>query len=401
MTMVRDQLQGLIGQLSNAGQSVQEQMAQTLLGFMEQTQQRQSEINQGIAATLDQVRQTMERSQGDAEERMAVAVDGFSEHFGRLVDEMQRRQEQSQETGAQGMQSLVETVRTLAQDIRHSSDEGADASRTHLLKLLDESGERQQRLSDQVRETLDSMQMTFHQTTTAIHTEQQVAQAQTQTFVESGVKVHMNELLNTAKKTNQAIEALICQIGDAMTRTVERLSNDTNRVEGAAQIFVQASEEMARTLHAQEDFHSRVERLVTVVAQSATNLETAANGQRVVHEQTSALLEQLNQITRNQEAQTVLSQEVIKRMEEATEGFKLAADEADKFANNVGQVLGESFKQFHTHMQTNLNKQLTDLDAKLASTLSHLDGHMGRFGDQVEGFSELLDTLERQSMRKN
>ena len=403
-----------VGRLTGAGQSAQEQMARTLMETMTQAQQRQSEINQGITLTLDQVRQTLERSQSEVQERMAAAVDNSSEHFSRMTEEMQHRQEQNQEIGAKGVQSLIEAVHTLAQDIRHSGEEGAEASRNHLLKLLDESEIRQQRLSEQVRETLEGlrgalshgqqeMQNSFRQTTTAIREEQQAAQAQTQTFIQSGMNVlvsNIKELVDSAQQTNQAMISTIQKMEEAVTRTVGRLTDGVNQVEGAAQTFSQTSDGMTRTLQAQKDFQTRVERLATSVEQAAAKLEIATTDQRAVQGQMIELAKQLSQIVDGQKTQTALSQEVVIRMEGVTTHFKAAADEADKFTNGVGQALGESFRQFHTHLQTTLDKQLGELDDKLASTLGHLDAHMGRFGEQVEGFSDLLDSLERQANRK-
>ncbi|CAK0774500.1 hypothetical protein CCP3SC1_740016 [Gammaproteobacteria bacterium] len=331
-----------------------------------------------------------------------------------MTSSIQKMEEAVTRTVGRLADGVNQVVHTLAQDIRHSGEEGAETSRNHLLNLLDESEKRQQRLSEQVRETLDSLhsefsngqqkvQDSFLQTTTAIREEQQVAQAQIQTFIQSGMDVlvsNIKELIGSAQQTNQVMTSAIQEMEEAVTRTVGRLTDGVNQVEGAARTFTQTSEGMTRTLQAQKDFQTRVERLATSVEQAATKLEIATTDQSAVQGQMVALTEQLNQIVYGQKDQTALSRELVTRMESVTTNFKVAADEANKFTNGVGQMLGESFKQFNMNLQTTLGKQLGELDDKLASTLGHLEAHMGRFGDQVEGFSDLLDSLEHHVNRK-
>jgi DNA repair ATPase RecN len=157
---------------------------------------------------------------------------------------------------------------------------------------------------------------------------------------------------------------------------------------------------MTRTLEAQKAFHDKVDRLSDGVREAASQLKATSSEQQKGHTQIGALADQLRYVAEQQRNQAEFSRKVVDDMRTTTEKFGQAAQKADELTSGVAQALEDSFTAFSTQLQNTLNKNLNELDQKLASVLSHLEGNIEQVREEIEVLGDLLSEFNRTHSRR-
>jgi ABC-type transporter Mla subunit MlaD len=167
------------------------------------------------------------------------------------------------------------------------------------------------------------------------------------------------------------------------TDAISRLNAGAETLYIAASDFAKAGTAVKGSLDAAAGVTSQLSQAAGSVVSATRSLEGTVADYRTTRDTVAQMVERLSSVIESCRREAAVTEDVLTRIEGATEGLAKAHTEADGYMQRVSEVLGEGFDQF----SQNLTKVVEGSNTEFYKQLSLATGLLR------EGIQELESTL--------
>ena len=352
-----DVAEGLRGLRTEQWGAVQGMLDQVMSGHTRQLQGRFGEQVTGIhaleATTIDTLTTAVTRL-----EQMAMNVESAGT---RGASAMSERLERSLEAAEQRQRSMNDTMAEFVQQIRNVVAQSQGETQGRLQGTLDELSTRMatviESLSRQVQATTDTSRQ--HHEALAGQTSRMVGE------VGGQVSAIVDGVNRAANEMKAAVDAMQHTTNDAFVA----LNLGANTVSSAAADFAKAGEAVSGAIEKSDVVAERLAQAAQSVAGVSRGLTSVVTDYAGARDAIAQLVASLQGIVDQAKRETIVTEEIVARIERATAGLAEAQREAGTYLARVSDVIGDAHGAFSQGVRQTLEEVNKDFHRQLSESV--------------------------------
>jgi ABC-type transporter Mla subunit MlaD len=406
---------------------------------------RQRSMNDTMAEFVQQIRNVVAQSQGETQGRLQGTLDDLSNRMREVIESLSQQVQATTETSRQHHDALANqtsrmvgevggqvsaivdgvnravaemksAVEQMASNLEGAGTRGASAMSAQLGQALEAAESRQRALNDTTAEfvqhirtavaqshaetegrlqgTLDQLSARMNQVTESLS--QQVQQT-TETS-----RQHHDALANQTSRMVGEVGGQVGAIVDGVNRAVhemkaavdamQRTTNDAlvalnmgaNTVSTAAEDFAKAGQAVSGAIEKSDVVADRLAQAAQSVAGVSRGLTSVVTDYQGARDAIGELVGSLQKIVEQARRETIMSDEVIARIESATGSLADAQREAGTYLARVSDVLGQAHGAFSQGVRQTLEDVNKDFHRQLSESVKLLRGGIQELQAAVE-----------------
>ena len=401
-------METMVTKFGAAGTDGATDMAKTLSDAMTATEVRQQAMNDKIAGLLERVN----LSNTVARESGTENVIGMAKILADALEAGEVRQQIMNEN----MIGLLEQIKVANMDAKNTGSEGAIDMAKILTEAMKDAEIRQQSMNTQMAEYLEQIKLTLN--TTQGETQDKLQESLS--VISTTMTTLLDSLGNQSGKITAEGERVVGDFGAhvqtlahgvneavvEMKKTVESMRNSTNdaltkmnnganTLSGAATEFAKAGQGVVGTLDKSKVVADQLSQASGSIASISSGLTSILTDYKSARDSMTELVGSMKVIVEQARKEASMSDDVIKRIEGATNKLVAAQQEADSYLSKVTEVIKTSHGEFTSGMTKSLNELNTGIirvvgDAN--SSFHHdLTTAVGLLKGGISEFSEVFE----------
>jgi hypothetical protein len=342
--------------LSGFSQKLQDLFGDQIGGINRMQQQTIDALNSAVGALQQMV--------SNVEATGRSATDSMASKLTEAISAMEARQ-----------QILNERMAAFVEQIRTAVDQSQSESNSKLQAMLSELGMR-------MGELVDTLGQQVEKTAAAsLERESKVVERTEQTISEMGNR--FDDVLAALATTTNEIRVAVGTMQATTTEAVSKMNSSAETLYIAASDFAKAGQSVSGALTKAEEVSSRLSQVAGSIANATGALEGVLSDYRAARDAVSGLVTVLERTVETARREVAMTEDVVKRIEDAAIKLSQAQLEADRYLEAVSQVLAEGHEAFAVSIKKTLSEANTQFYDSLSKATSLLR----------EGIAELETTL--------
>jgi ABC-type transporter Mla subunit MlaD len=366
-----------------------------------------SGIKDGLEKPLNEISAAVQHvsgNQGEAVSKLltdtlAAMTAQIRDLFSGQVDGIRGMQQQTIDS----LQSAVGELKNLLSDISQRGKETSDVMSAQLASTISAMELRQREMTTQTQILVDTLRAQAEQSRkeTSEETRQllekmagtvgsAVAGMTEQSQASISKSAHLTEVLvrQTAESAS-AIRQAVATMSSGTNETVSQMNQGAAEMLRAAQQLAQFGASTGEALNRAQGFVEQLTRASGTIGSSADSLRTAIDDHKAARDTLGAMVQQLAATVENAKREATLTADVLHRIEAAAQGLKGAQEQADKYLQQVSEVLEQAHQEFGDQVISTLasvngefHKHLEQSTKALSGAIDELDAVVERIGDR-------------------
>ena len=412
---MNDKITTLLEQVSMSNSATRESGTESVIGMakiltdaMTATEVRQQAMNDKIAGLLERVN----LSNTVARESGTENVIGMAKILADALESGEVRQQIMNEN----MTGLLEQIKIANIDAKNTGSEGATDMAKILTEAMKDAEIRQQSMNTQMADYLEQIKLSLKTT----HGETQDKLQESLSVISTTMTTLLDSLGNQSGKITAEGERVVGDFGAhvqtlangvneavvEMKKTVESMRTSTNdaltkmnaganTLSGAATEFAKAGQGVVGTLDKSKVVADQLSQASGSIASVSSGLTSILTDYKSARDSMTELVGSMKVIVEQARKEASMSDDVIKRIEGATNKLVAAQQEADSYLSKVTEVIKTSHGEFTSGMTKSLNELNTGIirvvgDAN--SSFHHdLTTAVGLLKGGISEFSEVFE----------
>ena len=401
-------METMVTKFGAAGSEGAADMAKILTDAMTAAEIRQQSMNDKIADLLEQVNISNNTTRESGTESAA----GMAKILSDALEAGEARQQAMNEN----ITSLLEQIKIANIDAKNTGSAGATDMAEILTAAMEAAEIRQQSMNAQMAEYLEQIKLTLKTTqgekqeklkdslvgiATTMTTILDSLGEQSGKVTAEGEKVvgdfgvHVKALANGVNEAviemKKTVESMRNSTNDALTK----MNNGANTLSGAATEFAKAGQGVVGTLDKSKVVADQLSQASGSIASISSGLTSILTDYKSARDSMTELVGSMKVIVEQARKEASMSDDVIKRIEGATNKLVAAQQEADSYLSKVTEVIKTSHGEFTSGMTKSLNELNTGIirvvgDAN--SSFHHdLTTAVGLLKGGISEFSEVFE----------
>lgn len=306
------------------------------------TQQQQQTIQalQATAARMEQmaanIEQASQRTTNSMADKMAEAIGGI---------------EARQRVMAEGLGSFIDQMRQLLEQSRSETTTGVNA-------LLSDLG-------DKIGGMVTALQSQSESAAKDHASHIQQVSSQTEATVAT-IASEMQTLLSAVTDSTRACQDAINSMKAATSDAITRLNSGADTLYIAASDFAKAGAGVTAAMTSASGVATSLSEAATSVGAATRSLDSTVSDYRSTREAVSLAIQQLKETVDSCKREASLTENILSRIEGATDGLVKAHAEAEDYMKSISDVLGEGFEQFSENLTKIVGESNTEFYQQLS-----------------------------------
>ena len=413
-------MEAMVTKFGAAGSEGAADMAKILTDAMTAAEIRQESMNDKIAALLEQINiSNISATESGAENSAGMA---------KILADSLEAAEGRQQSMNENMATLLEQIKVANIDAKNTGSEGASDMAKILAEAMKDAEIRQQNMNDQMAgnleqiktalkttqgETQENIKVLLGDISTTMSTILDGLGKQSGKITAEGEKVvgdfgnHVRALANGVNdavvEMKKTVESMRSSTNDALTK----MNTGANTLSGAATEFAKAGQGVVGTLDKSKVVANQLSQASGAIASVSSGLTDVLSDYKSARDSMSDLVGGMKLILEQARKEASMSDDVLKRIEVATNKLIAAQHEADSYLTKVREVINISLSEFTNGMNKSLNdissgitRVVGDANSSFHHDLTTAVGLLkGGIGEISDVFEEAADKVTQAANR--
>lgn len=391
-----DALQSAVSQLGlmatnvdAAGRNATDTMANKLTEAMSTMEARQQVMNDQMAEFVGKISTLVADSQSETGHKLQTLLGDLGQQVATMVAELQAQASNATENHAGQQQQLSENMTKAIHSITtemNSSIQGLQGQMAEMLGGLEaqsvnasnRQAEQQSKFAATAESSVSNLTRTVEQVVTKVSDEASTTLSQLAVLVEK-------HQVATAEATH-AMQAAVLGIREVTNSAVTKMNQGADTLYLAADEFGKAGQSVSGVLTEATGVARELSSSASSVSNAARSFEGIIGDYRAAHETLADMVSALNETVDAARNEASLTTDILSRIDGAAAKLATAQDQADKYLDEVSQVLAGTHQEFASNMRATLgeaNKQfyssLSEATSLLREGIQELDATLGGF----------------------
>ena len=387
---MQGQLTGMLTHLEKQTQSTAVQNTEQQRQLAEQNQQAIQALTTGVDRTVNQVStQTADmlaKLAGTVESQQATIADVVTKMVAELQtqsrsanDDHQGRQQQMADATIAAITRLSSGVETSLQTMQGQ----LTGMLTHLEKQTQSTAEYHQEQQRQL--TVHNQQAVTTLTASVNETVDKVSTETTGMLVKLTTLVEGHQL--AAAEAVRSIQMAITQMSEVTTSALTGMNQGAENLILATDDFSKAGQSVAGVLHEATGVATKLSLSADAVSTATGAIESIVSDYATIRQQLNEMIQVLKSTVESAKKEASLTTDVLTRINQATDKLAAAQNQADRYLDQVSQVLEQTHQEFSSSMRNTLNEANTQFFQHLTAAISLLKGCIEELGTVVRDIS--------------
>lgn len=203
---------------------------------------------------------------------------------------------------------------------------------------------------------------------------------------QAALSASMDSTVKQVADVGQAIQQAVERMEQVTTGAIMRMNEGANTLYIAASDFAKAGEKTSETLTKANALTQQLGTAAAALTGSSNTLTAAVSEYKTVRDEVSRLVSELRATVDSAKTEASLTQDILARINSATNGLIAAEKSADEYLGRVSGVLEEAHGAFAKNVTDTLRKANSDFHQHLTSATKML-------GDTIDALTEHLESL--------
>jgi hypothetical protein len=368
-----DALQSAASQLSQmasnvdaAGCNATDTMANKLTEAMSATEARQQAMNDQMEEFVRKISTSLTFSQNKTSDKVKMLLGDLGQQGAAMVAELHGQQQQLSENMTKAIHSITTEMNSSIQGLQGQMAEMLGELKEQSVDASNRQAEQQSKFAATAESSVSKLTQTVEQVVTKVSDEASTTLSRLADLVEKHQAA-------TAEAT-RAMQAAVSGIREVTSSAVTKMNQgaDTLVLSGVLTEATGVARELSSS--------------ASSVSNAARSFEGIIGDYRAAHETLAGMVSALNEAVDSARNEASLTTDILSRIDGAAAKLATAQDQADKYLDEVSQVLKETHQEFASNMRTTLgeaNKQfyssLSEATSLLREGIQELDATLSSF----------------------
>ncbi len=387
---MQGQLTGMLTHLEKQTQSTAVQNTEQQRQLAEQNQQAIQALTSGVDRTVNQVStQTADmlaKLAGTVESQQSTIADVVTKMVAELQaqsrsanDDHQGRQQQMADATIAAITRLSSGVETSLQTMQGQ----LTGMLTHLEKQTQSTAEYHQEQQRQL--TVHNQQAVTTLTASVNETVDKVSTETTGMLAKLTALVEGHQL--AAAEAIRSIQMAITQMSEVTTSALTGMNQGAENLILATEDFSKAGQSVAGVLHEATGVATKLSLSADAVSMATGTIESIVSDYATIRQQLNEMIQALKSTVESAKKEASLTTDVLTRINQATDKLAAAQNQADRYLDQVSEVLEQTHQEFSSSMRSTLNEANQQFFQHLTAAISLLGGSIEELDNVLSNFS--------------
>lgn len=384
------QFQQMASNIDATGRQTTGAMAETLAEAMKAMESRQQAMNERMAEFLGQIRKMTQEGNAETGQKLQTLLGDLGQQMTRMVTELQTqsrvanddhqgRQQQMADATIAAITSLSNGVQTSLQTMQ--------GQLTGMLAKLEQQSqstaahheEQQRRATEHSQRVVENLTASVDQTITKVSTQAADLLAQLAVLVENHQQA--------AAEAVRSIHAAVASMSQVTTAALADLNRGAGTVLTAAHEFGRAGQSVAGVFEEATGVAKELSTSAETVSSATRAMGAIVDDHRMVRQQLNEMIEALKSTVASARKEATLTADILTRIDSATQKLAAAQNQADRYLEQVSEVLEQAHQEFASSMRNTLStanqqffQHLSDATSLLRESIGELDAALSGIG---------------------
>lgn len=408
-------LNALVGKLEESGRKSTDDMAAQMAASMKAMEERQSIINTQTQEFVEQIRQLVQSSQAETQQKLHATLDSIGVQMTTILSQLSLSQSKTFEDSRAREQSMANrasdvvtqmsgSLNNLVSKMEEGSKRSTEEMAAQMAASVKSMEERQANINSEAQEfvgqirqlaqssqaeTQQKLQETLGsigQQMTAILS--QLSESQSTVFEDNRTReksmseralsmvtqmsVSVESAVKQMSSASQTMAQSVSSLSASTASTVDKMSAGANRLDTAATSFAAAGDRVTGVIGQAATVSGKLIELTGALTTSSGALQDALRDYKSQRDAVGVLLGEVRTTIELAKKETSLTGDVLQRIEASTTKLSHAQKAADEYLDGVSHVLADSSEAFRESVVSTLAKVNHDFHTKLSSAVGLL-----------------------------
>lgn len=408
-------LNALVGKLEESGKKSTDDMAAQMAASMKAMEERQSSINTQTQEFVDQIRQLVQSSQAETQQKLQATLESIGQQMTTILSQLSVSQAQVFEDNRAREQSMANrasdvvnqmtgNLSALVGKIEEGSRKTTEEMAAQMAASVKSMEERQANINTETQEFVGQIRQIAQ--TSQVETQQklqesigsigqqmtnmltQMNESQATVFEDnrareqamsdralsmvSQMSVSVESAATQMSAASQKMAQSVSTLSAATSSTVDKMSAGATRLDNAATKFAASGDNVALVMDKAAMVSGKLTELSGALTTSSGALQEALRDYKSQRDAVSVLLGDVRATVELAKKEASLTGDVLQRIETSTTKLSQAQKAADEYLDGVSQVLADSSEAFRESVVSTLAKVNHDFHTKLSSAVGLL-----------------------------
>lgn len=341
-------LQQMASSVENAGQKTTDAMAEKLAEAVSSMEGRQSAMNERMTEFVEQIRNLVRESQSETNQKLQATLTEVGEAARVMVDSLKEQSAQASESHVQREQRASEQIEIAVTNLNNNIE-----------ALISTLGQKVEGVVGTLQSQSDAV------AATQAEREHRMQEHADNTIDQLTQK--LDALMIGVKSIAQEIRTSIEAMRTTTSDVVSRMNSGAETLYVAADEFKNAGQSVAGVLQQSTGVVDKLSQAAGAISSSTQALQGVVADYATTRETLNMMLEGLRSTVDNAKHEASITQDVLARIESATNALGGAQKEAEVYLQEVTNVLVESQRGFNENLKNALDRGYAEFYQRLSS----------------------------------
>ena len=384
------QFQQMATNIEATGHNTTNAMTETLAQTMKAMESRQQAINERMMEFMGQLRTVSQSNQAESGQKLQKLLSDLGQQMTKMVAELQA-QSRSANDDHQGRQqqmadATIAAIAQLSQGVQNSL-QTMQGQLTGMLTHLEQQNQNtaEYHHEQQRQLTVHNQQAVTALTASVNETVDKVSSETTGMLAKLTALVEGHQL--AAAEAVHSIEMAITQMSEVTTSALTGMNQGAENLILATEDFSKAGQSVAGVLHEATGVATKLSLSADAVSMATGNIESVVSDYSTIRQQLNEMIQALKSTVESARKEASLTTDVLTRINQATDKLAAAQNQADRYLDQVSEVLEQTHQEFSSSMRSTLNDANTHFFQHLTAAISLLGGSIEELDNVVSNIS--------------
>ena len=385
------------------GQAGGDQLAKMLA----QADERQSALSQSVRQVLEEMATRVAAGNETLQGTTTAALDRVGAAVGGMLDEIQRQRTETSQSSKEELSNVKAVIVEMSETIQKSGAAAAEANNVHARGLLDDVARRQRETDESAsqmqlaaREKLQATMDVMASSLTAFFESAKVREdqrAETATAFQQAVAKRtadvlealdrrIGELASGSDRAVAAMRAAIDSLNGATGQAIDKMGRGADTMRQSADSFSKAGDRLEGVASKTGELLDRVVSASTSLDISVRAVESVVSSYNATRDTLQALSATLQNLVQDADARAGVGRELVGTMQSVVSDFGRVQMETKDYLSKVSGVLNNGFETFANAIDKSTQagndrfvKQMSEAVNLISGQVEDLDDVLGKF----------------------